>query len=88
MISWFFIYFVLVNFLSYAVMGNDKRKAQRGHYRTSEKTLWIMAIAGGATGSWVAMQTYRHKTKHASFKYGMPVLAILELLLLVWAVNI
>ncbi|OZI12847.1 hypothetical protein CEW92_04850 [Bacillaceae bacterium SAS-127] len=74
-----FIYFVLINVISYAVMANDKRKAKRGAWRTSEFTLWLLAFTGGAVGSWVAMQTYRHKTKHTSFKYGMPILAVIDL---------
>ncbi|KMY55013.1 membrane protein [Bacillus sp. FJAT-27231] len=78
------IYFILINLISYMVMGNDKRKAKQGKWRTRERTLWLLALIGGAVGSWIAMQTYRHKTKHLSFKYGMPVLALIDLGLLVY----
>ncbi|OCA92299.1 DUF1294 domain-containing protein [Pseudobacillus wudalianchiensis] len=78
------IYFILINLVSYMVMGNDKRKAKQGKWRIRESTLWLLALIGGAVGNWVAMQTYRHKTKHLSFKYGMPVLALIDLGLLVY----
>ncbi|KAB7706025.1 DUF1294 domain-containing protein [Bacillus aerolatus] len=70
--------------ISYIVMGNDKRKAKRGAWRTSENMLWLLALIGGAVGSWIAMQAHRHKTKHISFKYGMPVLAMIDLGLLAY----
>ncbi|MBM7648867.1 uncharacterized membrane protein YsdA (DUF1294 family) [Bacillus ectoiniformans] len=82
MLSWLFGYFVLINLFTYMVMGQDKRKAQRGQYRTSEQMLWLLALAGGACGGWLAMQTYRHKTKHTAFVIGMPLLAIIDLGLL------
>lgn len=76
------MYFIAINFIAYVTMGNDKKKARTKKYRTSEKTLWLLALLGGAPGSWVAMQTYRHKTKHDAFKYGMPVLALIDIVLL------
>lgn len=76
-----FIYFIGINFIAYMVMGNDKKKARRGQYRTAETTLWMLAFLGGGPGSYAAMQAHRHKTKHAAFKYGMPVLAVIELII-------
>ncbi|KIL75586.1 hypothetical protein SD77_1047 [Bacillus badius] len=78
------MYFVFINLISYIVMGNDKRKAKQGKWRTRESTLWLLALMGGAAGSWVAMQTHRHKTKHPAFKYGMPILAVIDLSVLVY----
>ncbi|KKB34791.1 DUF1294 domain-containing protein [Bacillus thermotolerans] len=77
-------YFVLINMVGYIVMSNDKRKAKKRKWRTRESTLWLLAIIGGAIGCWVAMQTHRHKTKHAAFVYGMPILAIIDLGLLAY----
>lgn len=77
-----FIYFIAINVIMYVMMANDKKKAQKRKYRTRERTLWIFALLGGAPGGFVAMQTYRHKTKHTSFKYGMPALAVIDLLVL------
>ncbi len=77
-----FMYFIMINFVAYIVMAGDKRKARQKKYRTSEQTLWLLALLGGAPGSFVAMQTHRHKTKHVSFKYGIPVLAVIDLVIL------
>ncbi|MCP3762511.1 DUF1294 domain-containing protein [Domibacillus sp. A3M-37] len=77
-----FIYFIAINFITYVTMANDKKKARKNQYRTRERTLWLLALLGGAPGGFIAMQTYRHKTKHNAFKYGMPALAVIDLLLL------
>lgn len=45
----------------------DKRKAIKGSYRIAEKTLFTMSLIGGFIGNYLAMQTFRHKTKHKSF---------------------
>jgi uncharacterized membrane protein YsdA (DUF1294 family) len=81
-VSVLFIYFIALNFIAYMMMAGDKRKARQKKYRTSEHTLWLLALLGGAPGSFVAMQAHRHKTKHTSFKYGMPVLAVIDLVIL------
>jgi len=64
-------------------MGIDKKKARNGEYRISERTLWIVAVIGGGTGAYLGMKQFRHKTKHASFKWGLPVLMVIQLGLLV-----
>lgn len=64
-------------------MGADKKRAQKHQYRISERTLWMVAILGGAVGTTAGMQLYRHKTKHTSFKIGFPFLAGIELILLI-----
>jgi len=59
-------------------MGIDKRKAKKGQWRISEKTIWILAFLGGACGGLVGMYIFRHKTKHPLFVYGLPILALLH----------
>jgi uncharacterized membrane protein YsdA (DUF1294 family) len=44
--------------------------------------LWLIALFGGAVGTTAGMQLYRHKTKHANFKIGFPLLAVAEVILL------
>ncbi|TFD92472.1 DUF1294 domain-containing protein [Jeotgalibacillus sp. R-1-5s-1] len=72
----FFGYLILMNIVGFATMGIDKKKAQKNEYRISEKTLWLVAFAGGALGSWLGMQQFRHKTKHRTFSMGLPFLVI------------
>ncbi|MFA1821254.1 DUF1294 domain-containing protein [Virgibacillus oceani] len=80
-ISMLLFYIIGVNLLSFILMGVDKRKAERRKYRIPERTFWMLAILGGAIGVIFGMKTYRHKTKHASFKFGMPLVLIINLIL-------
>lgn len=59
-------------------MGADKKRAQQHRWRISEERIWLVAIAFGALGVWLGMQTFRHKTKHRSFMYGVPLLLMIE----------
>lgn len=63
-------------------MGIDKKRARRHAYRISEKTLWTLAVIGGGTGAFLAMIKFRHKTKHASFHIGFPLLMVIQLIIL------
>jgi uncharacterized membrane protein YsdA (DUF1294 family) len=76
--------YLLMNIIGLVIMRIDKTRAKRHQYRISEKTLWLVAIFGGAIGTTVGMKLFRHKTKHASFKFGFPLLAITQIILLYW----
>ena len=69
----------VMNLAGFFIMGMDKKRARNNQYRISEQTLWNVAFLGGAIGATAGMKHYRHKTKHAQFKYGLPLLAIIEL---------
>lgn len=79
--TYLIFYFILINLIGFIVMKVDKQKAIKHQYRISENTLWIIAIIGGALGTTLGMNIFRHKTKHLSFKIGFPILAIIEILL-------
>jgi uncharacterized membrane protein YsdA (DUF1294 family) len=78
-----FAYFIIVNIIGFVLMGVDKRRAQNREYRISENTLWFWAIIGGGTGAFLGMRHFRHKTKHASFKWGLPFLMVVQIGLLI-----
>ena len=80
-------YLALVNLLTFVLYGVDKRKAQKGAWRVPEKTLLLLPLLGGSVGGILGMQTFRHKTKHWYFKFGLPVMLVLQLALaayLIW----
>jgi len=77
-----FGYLAIVNIVGFAMMGIDKKRAIRGAWRISEASLFLVALIGGSIGSILGMKTFRHKTKHWYFKYGMPAILILQLVLL------
>jgi uncharacterized membrane protein YsdA (DUF1294 family) len=74
-------YIGFANLLGFVLMGIDKKKARNRERRIHERTLWGVAILGGAIGSLVGMNVYRHKTKHTSFKIGMPLLIVIHIIL-------
>ena len=61
--------------------GPGQERARRGAWRISEKALFLPAVLGGSLGSIVGMRTFRHKTKHWYFRYGLPALLIGQLAL-------
>lgn len=78
------IYLVIINLLGIFVMWSDKRKAKKGAWRIKESTLFAVALLGGAMGTTLGMHLFRHKTKHWYFKYGFPLILIVETALAVW----
>lgn len=72
-------YVLLVNVLGFALMGIDKSRARRGAWRISEASLFLTAVVGGSIGCIAGMQVFRHKTKHRYFKYGMPVILVVQI---------
>lgn len=80
-------YVLLVNLTGFCLMGIDKRKAIKGAFRIPEATLFLVALIGGSIGSIAGMYTFRHKTRHFSFVYGMPAILILQVILLILLFN-
>lgn len=76
-------YLIIVNFIGFLMMGIDKQKAIKGAFRIPEATLFVIAMIGGSIGSIIGMYTFRHKTRHFSFVYGMPAILILQVILII-----
>lgn len=74
-----YIYFLVINLIGFLAMGFDKFKAKKNYWRTKEKTLFIIALIGGSIGSIIGMYTFRHKTKHNSFVFGMPIILAMQM---------
>ena len=77
-------YLLAVNITSFLLYGIDKFKAKKNLWRISEATLLTMAAIGGSIGAWVGMRIWHHKTMHKKFKYGIPVIIILQVALAVY----
>ena len=68
----FACYLLIINLLTFALYGIDKRKSKKKKFRIPEKTLLWMARLGGGIGSWMGIMTFHHKTKHTRFKIIVP----------------
>jgi uncharacterized membrane protein YsdA (DUF1294 family) len=73
------IYLLIMNLIGFALMGLDKRKAQKQLWRIPEKTLFLASLLGGSVGTLTGMYFFRHKTKHWYFVVGMPLILILQI---------
>lgn len=75
-------YLLAINLVAFLTFGIDKLKAKADRWRIPEKTLLLLALAGGSLGAWFGMQVWRHKTQHAKFKYGIPAILLLQVFLI------
>lgn len=73
------VYLILINLITFIFMYVDKQRAIRHKWRIPEHTLMLLAVLGGSIGGLMGMNLFHHKTKHAKFKYGFPLILIIEL---------
>ena len=57
----------LLSLITLLCYGFDKRAAARQAQRTPEKTLHLLAVAGGWPGALIARPLFRHKTRKQPF---------------------
>jgi uncharacterized membrane protein YsdA (DUF1294 family)/cold shock CspA family protein len=62
----------------------DKLAAERGGWRTSERTLHVLALAGGWPGALIAQGRLRHKTRKQPFRTIFRVTVLLNCAALAW----
>lgn len=72
-------YLALVNLITFFVYGIDKRRARKGQWRVPEKTLFLLPLLGGSIGGILGMRAFHHKTKHWYFRWGLPLILLLQL---------
>lgn len=74
-------YLAGINVAAFLLFGLDKWKAKTDQWRIPENTLMLLALAGGSVGALLGMRTWRHKTQHAKFKYGIPTIILVQIFL-------
>ena len=82
------LYYLLgVNLLTFLAYGIDKHKAVRnGHkskqsHRIPEASLLLLALLGGSPAALLAMRVFHHKTLHKKFRYGVPAILLLQIVI-------
>ena len=82
--SYLAYYLLAINAGTFIVYGIDKYKAKKAKWRIPETTLLLLAAIGGSIGAWAGMRLWHHKTMHKKFKYGIPIIIILQVALAVY----
>ena len=67
MIVYYLIFLAVMSLIAFILYGADKRKSKKGKWRTPERVLLGFGFFGGAIGAIMAMELFRHKTKHWYF---------------------
>lgn len=78
------IYLLIINAITFFVYGIDKWQAKHNKWRTPEATLLLLAVIGGSIGAWLGMKAWHHKTMHKKFKYGVPLIFLLQVALVAY----
>lgn len=71
---------VSLNIFTFFMYGIDKYKARKDKWRIPESTLIWLAVLGGSVGALLGMRVWHHKTFHKKFKYGIPVIIVLQVI--------
>ena len=56
-----------INVSAFYIMYSDKKRARRGDWRISERTIFVLAVLGGSPGVLLGMKAFRHKTLHKRY---------------------
>ena len=78
------IYIIFINVVTFWVYSDDKRRAKKHMWRTSESALVLLAIIGGSVGALLAMLLFHHKTRHKQFVIGIPTILISQIALMIF----
>lgn len=76
------LYVILINVVTFVIYGIDKLKARKSSWRIPEATLLWLAVCGGSIGAWLGMKVWHHKTLHKKFKYGVPAILVVHVIML------
>ncbi len=72
------LYLAAINIVAFFLYGIDKWKARHDKWRVTEARLLSVALLGGSLGAFLGMKVWHHKTQHPKFRYGLPLILILQ----------
>ena len=85
--SFILIYFFIINFIGFVIIGYDKKMAVANKYRIPEKTLLLFVFLGGIIGSGLAMLYFRHKTSKTSYLWKFFGIVVVQILVFILSYN-
>lgn len=82
----FAVYFILISAFAVHQIKRDKKlagvsKTSSSYWRIPESQLMLISAMGGSFAMYLAMKKYHHKTKHAKFTVGIPIIMVLQIAL-------
>lgn len=80
------VYLALISVVAVIVTVADKVKAKAGAWRVKESTLLLLSAIGGSVAMFITMQVIRHKTKHAKFMVGIPLIIAVQIVAFIFFV--
>ena len=76
-------YLIIINIISFIIMGLDKLFAIKNKRRISENTLLFLSIIGGVFGTTLGMIIFKHKIRKPKFLILIPIILILSIYLII-----
>ena len=73
---------IIINIITFFVYGLDKLKAVNHWWRIPEWVLLGLAVAGGSVGAYLGMMVFRHKTLKPLFRFGVPVILLVQVIVI------
>ena len=84
---WLWLTYLALSVLTFMMYWQDKWAAQKGQWRTPEKTLQMLGLAGGWPGAVLAQQWLRHKSSKTSFQMQFWCMVVLNVAGVVWLLS-
>ena len=81
------VYLAAINFITFAAFALDKIAAIEHRSRIRIVTLLGLAFIGGSLGALLGMYLLRHKTKKDYFTVGVPLIIIMQVVVIFYAMN-
>ena len=81
------IWIGVLSLLAIVLTISDKIKAKKGAWRIPEATLITVSLLGGSVAMYLTMHAILHKTRHAKFMVGIPIIIILQVAAICAAVH-
>ncbi len=74
----------VMSLIAFILMYIDKQRARKKQWRIRERTLLLTSACFGGIGGFLGMMIFHHKTKHWYFRYPLPVMALLQIAILLY----
>lgn len=76
---------IAINISTFIAYGVDKRAAQRGQWRVSERDLHMLEFLGGWVGAFIGQRFFHHKTNKKSYQATYKFMIVMEFAA-IWAI--